>query len=255
LCGGVHHCDPSWDKPADGLDRCYKLYFVTRGEGRVTLRTQDVVLRAGHAVFIPGYQIVRQQCPRRMDVYWVHFLPESLYLSFLMSHIAQVHTWPLAALAHWQPTYERLPRLFGEPLPWLGYRVQALLLYLTSEVLESYNLSHMAAVDPVFEQLRPAIAYMEESLLENPSLAEVARVVHLAPNYFHRRFTGTFFVTPFAYMLQRRLDIARQLLLGTNLPLPHVAERSGFHSQFYFSRMFKKHYGLSPTEFRARPRP
>jgi len=113
----------------------------------------------------------------------------------------------------------------------------------------------MGAVDPIFEQLQPAIAYMDAHLADNPRLAEIARIVHLAPNYFHQKFTRTFQMTPLAYMLQKRLHLARQLLLGTDLTLEKIALRSGFQSPFYLSRMFKKRYHICPSEFRRRAGP
>ena len=113
----------------------------------------------------------------------------------------------------------------------------------------------MAAVDPVFEQLQPAIAYMDAHLLENPPLARIARTVHLAPNYFHQRFTRTFFMTPLSYMMQRRLNLSQQLLLCTDLTLEQIASQTGFRSPFYLSRSFKKKFGLCPSAFRGRPRP
>jgi AraC-like DNA-binding protein len=113
----------------------------------------------------------------------------------------------------------------------------------------------MRAVDPIFEQLQPAIAYMEDHLLENPKLAEIAGEVHLAPNYFHRKFTSLFHMTPLAYILGRRLDIARQLLLSTDLTLQQIAHRSGFRNAFYLSRVFKKEYSVSPSNYRKQAGP
>jgi len=214
-----------------------------------------VLLRAGHAYLIPGYHLARQECPRRMDVYWIHFVPESLYLSFLLSHVARVHPCGRRWLEYWRATCEKIAPLFAHGSRGLFYRVQALLMDLVSDVLETYNLDHVAAVDPVFEQLKPAVLFMDRHLGDNPVLAEIARSVHLAPNYFHRKFTGTFHVTPFHYMLGRRLNVARQLLLSTNLSLAQIAQRCGFYSAFHFSKLFKKHCGLSPKPFRARALP
>jgi AraC-like DNA-binding protein len=251
LCGGVDRCDPSWDKSADAIDQCYKLYFVRDGEAHLTLKDQaDVAVRAGQAYFIPGYRLVRQRCHTSLDVDWLHFVPDSLYLSFLMSHIPRVHAWPLDSLAHWATIYGDIERLFAERTIWLDYRVQAMVLDMISRVLQQYNFTHMGAVDPIFEQLQPAIAYMDANLADNPSLSRIARVVHLAPNYFHQKFTRTFQMTPLAYMLQKRLNLARQLLLGTDLTLEKIAMRSGFQSPFYLSRMFKKRYHVCPSAFR-----
>jgi len=255
LIGGFHRCDPSWNKPADGIDQCYKLYLPVRGQARLTLETQEVLLRAGHAYLIPGYHLVRQECLHRMDVYWVHFVPESLYLTFLLSHVARVHQWRPESLEYWRATCKELPRLFQSGGRRLFYRVQAMLMDLVAHVLESYNLDHIAVVDPVFEQLKPAVSFMDRHLLDNPRLAEIAKAVHLAPNYFHRKFSHTFHITPFHYMLARRLNLSRQLLLSTDLTLERVAERCGFYSAFHFSKLFKKHCGLSPRQFRSRAMP
>jgi AraC-like DNA-binding protein len=255
LTGGLHHCDPSWNKPADGIDLCYKLYLPIRGQARLIMKTQEVLLRAGHAYLIPGYHLARQQCARRMDVYWIHFVPESLYLAFLLSHVARVHQWRPQSLGYWRATCTELPRLFEGGGRGLFYRVQAMLMDLVANVLDSYNLDHLSAIDPVFEQLRPAVAFMDRHLLENPRLAEIARTVHLAPNYFHRKFSLTFHVTPFHYMLARKLNLSRQLLMSTDLTLDRVAQRCGFYSAFHFSKLFKKHSGLSPRKFRSRPMP
>jgi AraC-like DNA-binding protein len=255
LAGGFHRCDPSWNKPADGIDQCYKLYLPVRGKGLLTLDGQQVSLRPGRAYLIPGYRLVRQECPRRLDVYWIHFVPELPYLAFLLSHVARVHACDRRWLEYWRATCEKMPPLFECGSRDLFYRVQAMLMDLVCDVLQSYNLDHLAAADPVFEQLQPAVLFMDRHLAENPTLAEIARAVHLAPNYFHRKFTRTFHVTPFGYMLSRRLNVSRQLLLSTNLSLARIAERCGFSSAFHLSKLFKKHCGLSPKLFRARALP
>jgi AraC-like DNA-binding protein len=256
LIGGRTCCDPHWDKAADALDQCYKLYFIHGGDAHLAMRTQsNVSLRAGNAYLIPGCQIIKQWCPKRFDVSWLHFVPDSLYLSFLMSHVPRVHRWPLASLAHWKPMIQDIPRLFHPHAIWLDYRVQALIFDLIAQVFQQYNFSHMSAVDPVFEQLQPAIAYMDAHLSESLTLARIARVVHLSPNYFHQKFTRAFLMTPAAYMQQRRLNLAKQLLLSTDLTLERIASRSGFNCPFYMSRVFKARYHMPPSEFRRQAGP
>ena len=102
---------------------------------------------------------------------------------------------------------------------------------------------------------RPMGAIAHEKLLDNPKLEDIAKVVHLAPNYFHRKFTRTFAMTPLAYMLRRRLDVTRRLLLSTDMPVKQIAHQSGFESQFYLSRVFKREYGISPSKFRKQAGP
>jgi len=261
LAGGFASCNTSWNRPSHGGDRCYKLYFPVLGEARLFLDTQEMTLRAGEAYLIPGYHLTGQECDKRMDVYWLHFVPESLYLSFLLSHLARVHAWGRPAVQYWEATYREIPSLFAigdGQRAWpcqLYYRVQAMLMDVVSAVLATYRLDHFAAIDPVFEQLRPAIAFMDRHFLETPRLAAIAKAAHLAPNYFHRKFTAAFRVTPFGYMLERRLNLSRQLLVSTNLSLAKIAEKTGFGSEFHLSKIFKKHCRLSPKQFRSRAMP
>jgi AraC-like DNA-binding protein len=255
LGGGYAECDRSWGKPATALDQCYKLYFLVEGAGRLKTQTENTELNAGFGYFIPGYQLIRQSCPKRMNVHWIHFVPSSLYLTHQLSRVSSIHRWTLGQLSSWESVYTDIGRMASRPPRWFQYRLQAMLMDLTARVMQLYDFSHMQAVDIVFEQLQPAISYMEEKLLENPKLEELAKVVHLAPNYFHRKFTLTFAMTPLAYMLRRRLDLARQLLLSTDMTVKQIAHQSGFDSQFYLSRVFKREYGISPSEFRKQAGP
>jgi AraC-like DNA-binding protein len=255
LSGGYAECDQSWEKPATALDQCYKIYFLVEGFGRLRTQTEDIELNASFGYFIPGYQLIRQSCPKRMNVHWIHFVPSSLYLTHQLSRVSSVHRWTLKQLSSWKSVYTDIGRMASHPPRWFQYRVQAMLMDLTARVMQLYDFSHMQTVDIVFEQLQPAISYMEEKLLDNPKLEDIAKVVHLAPNYFHRKFTRTFAMTPFAYMLRRRLDVTRQLLLSTDMTVKQIAHQSGFESQFYLSRVFKREYGISPSKFRQQAGP
>jgi len=255
LGGGYARCDHTWGKPATALDRCYKLYFLTEGSGQIETQTEKVRLRANYGYFIPGFQLIEQACPKRMNVHWIHFTPPSLYLAYQLSNISSVHRWKLNELSQWEPIYTDIGCMLEQPPHWYQCRLQAMLLDLVGRVMQFYEFKHMAAVDAVFEQLQPAITYMEDNLLANPKLEEIARIVHLAPNYFHRKFKSIFFITPLAYMLRRRLDIARQLLLSTDMTVKQIAHRSGFESPFYLSRIFKREFGISPSDYRKKTGP
>jgi len=252
LAGGCHHCTPTWTKAADQVDQCFKVYIPVRGRATLSLAAQTCRLQPGHIYFIPGYHLQSQACDRRMDVHWIHFIPRSLDLFFLLSHVTQAHAWPAARYAHWAATWHQFAPFFANrPLP-LSYRIHAFLLDLIAAVLEHYDLSHMAAIDPVRQRLGPAIAYMDQHYLENPRLAHIATAAGLAPNYFHRRFTQTFKVTPYAYMRERRMNMARGLLLGTASSVQAIAARTGYDNPFHFSRAFRSHFGLSPVQMRRR---
>lgn len=84
------------------------------------------------------------------------------------------------------------------------------------------------------------------------TLTRVAEQVHLSPAYLSRLFknrTGKSFID---YLTEVRLQEAKTLLLSGEMTIDQVAEAVGFQNNSYFTAVFKKHQGLTPSEFRRR---
>lgn len=86
------------------------------------------------------------------------------------------------------------------------------------------------------------------------SLAALARDVRLTPAAFSRRFKAAVGQGPQEFLLDRRCDKARGLLLGTDLTIDAVARECGFSNGFYFSRLWVKRHGVPPGRFRREHR-
>ena len=86
-----------------------------------------------------------------------------------------------------------------------------------------------------------------------PQLSErtdIANSVNFSPIYFHNMFTSYVGKTPHAFLLEKRLESAKLYLLTTNMPMNDIVEKCGFSSHSYFDSLFKKAFGITPTEFR-----
>ena len=81
-------------------------------------------------------------------------------------------------------------------------------------------------------------------------LRKLAAEIHLAPVYFCRKFKEYFGLPPVNYMILRRLHNAALLLRSSGLSIQEIAEQTGYHNAFHFSRQFKRHFGISPSLFR-----
>lgn len=82
-------------------------------------------------------------------------------------------------------------------------------------------------------------------------LNNIAEYVNLSPSYLHSIFSENEGVTPHRYLIRKRIDEAKILLLTENsIPLSDIAIRCGYASQSYFNYIFKKETGLTPTEYR-----
>ncbi len=123
------------------------------------------------------------------------------------------------------------------------------LLRFYNDVIE-YNRRHQTYKH---EQLmHSVIKYIETSYDKELSLETVAESVYLSPQYFNKLFkdyTGR----PFGdYLVNYRLKKASEMLESTALQVNEIAEETGFNSPQYFTRAFRKVYGISPNEYRKR---
>jgi AraC family transcriptional regulator len=103
-------------------------------------------------------------------------------------------------------------------------------------------------------QLRRVLDFIAAHLNEDPSIAELARECGLSSGYFSRAFRQTTGVTPHQWLIRRRVERARQLLLGNGLGLADIALVCGFVDQSHFTRVFAKLESDSPGSWRQQHR-
>ena len=89
-----------------------------------------------------------------------------------------------------------------------------------------------------------------EPVLETITLRDWAGSTGWNPAYFCRLFKLETAYRPMKWLEERRMEIARELLLGGDLSIAHVAESVGYPDSFYFSQVFKKHFGKPPLQYR-----
>ena len=91
---------------------------------------------------------------------------------------------------------------------------------------------------------------MDNNCLYNLQLHEYARLCHRSLSSFKRDFQAVYGIPPGRWLLEKRLEVARDLLLNTDKPVLDVVIESGFKNNAHFDRVFKKHFGVQPLRFR-----
>ena len=86
---------------------------------------------------------------------------------------------------------------------------------------------------------------------ERINVADLAEAAHLSPAHFSREFRKAFGETPHQYLLTRRLERAAALLRTTDWPVSRVCLAVGIQSQASFTTSFGRHFGRTPTAYRA----
>jgi AraC family transcriptional regulator len=99
-------------------------------------------------------------------------------------------------------------------------------------------------------KMRRVIEYIEENLDNDLSLEAMAAEVNLSPIYLARAFKAAVGQSPHRYVLNRRIERAKELLRNTEMPVVDVALSTGFSSQSHLSFWFQRHMGVSPAAYR-----
>lgn len=127
--------------------------------------------------------------------------------------------------------------------------VRRMLCCVLSEYMQEAKAANQSGESPA---VRLAKKYIAKNYKENITLAQVAEAVSLSRVYFSilfKRETGMNFLE---YINQCRIDAAKEMLKDIRYNIGEVAEASGFQDSRYFSKVFKKAVGISPSDYRSR---
>ena len=92
--------------------------------------------------------------------------------------------------------------------------------------------------------------YLEEHLTQDLDMNAVARAAALSPFYLTRIFKQRFGVPPYRYLIGLRITYASELLRTSSLSVTQICHRSGFNSLSHFITTFRRHMGMSPSQYR-----
>ena len=99
--------------------------------------------------------------------------------------------------------------------------------------------------------LERAKEILHEHSSETISLGDVAKAVDIHPVHLARAFRKFYGCTSGEYLRGLRIQFACRKLSTSDMPLVEIALAAGFSHQAHFSRLFKRHTGMTPTEFRS----
>ena len=94
--------------------------------------------------------------------------------------------------------------------------------------------------------------YLEQNVSRLVSIRELAEILGRSEDYVGTQFKKAYGITPYAYLLEQKMELACRLLRNTALPVREIAARLGYDDAHYFSGLFRKAIGVPPSSLRKR---
>lgn len=267
-CSFYLHDDADDNPPEHVHNDFYELVLVTHGEAIHILNGEEEPVGQGNIIFIAPGEKHHYKKARQLGVYNVVFDAE---LFNVISHYCNTMNGykmifgPKNSKAgirnnifqishpHWPEVLQEavaIANAFAERN--VGFRTMMLGAFfkLTYNVCKYCQLA--ASIDYVIsDKISRAINYMKKKLDEQLTLEQIAACAGMGVSSFRKHFRTIMGVPPIEYLLQLRLRSAREMLITSCMHVDEIAYANGFVYSNYFSRQFKKHYGILPTVYRS----
>ena len=120
------------------------------------------------------------------------------------------------------------------------------LCVMLSRLYQSYDAEEHNSIF----KLAAAVAYIEKNFCSDISVTELAQISGYSERQFSRLFKSAFSTPPNTYITNLRIQKAQQLLKNSSQSIGEISWSCGYDDQNYFSRIFKKTVGLTPTEYK-----
>lgn len=245
---GMYYCGKRIRTPhhtyGPGVRNHYLLVLVE--EGQATLHDGMGTQLQKHDLFVmcPDQKIhYTAQTP--WTIHWVGLYGETV--AEYMNHLGVTPQHPILHISLFQKVksvMEKLYEISNESSLDSRLTTVGLIYELFSVLLQN------AAAEQKSDPISAILNRIHHHYCEPLSIERLAEEFSMDPAYLSRKFTERQGVSPKQYLLRKRMERAKELLCTTDASIFEIAVAVGYEDQLYFSRIFKKHTGLSPSDFR-----
>lgn len=241
---------PTW-RPRGRLD--FQLIYIVSGKAHFHFDNKEEIVTAGHMVLYHPKEPQKYEYygDEQTEVYWVHFTGgdvTNILRSYGLTDDKKIFYCGSGL------EYQGIFRNMIYELQMCKENYAAMLeMYLRQLfiMLQRYFISSLKNDNiHVVEEIDKATSYFNEHYSENICIEKYAENNHVSVSWFIRNFKHCTGFTPMQYILSKRIYNAEVLLQNPTYNVTEIARIVGYDNPLYFSRIFKKVKGLSPSEYR-----
>lgn len=228
-----------------------EMEFVVSGSGIDYHGGASYPFKRGDAWILSIHDSHKVICEKGLNLIKISIKPEILHEK-LQKHISLTHPlWVSFDEKELEAILIRLETLLKEQEnPQMLSRVKASTI-INELVVDIARKSSINSESPKLGIIQDVAAWLNVNYKSNVSLTQIADIFSLTPNYIGHLFKSSLGISYNDYLNSLRLKNACHLLLISDSSVKEIASESGFNSVEYFNSIFKKYYGVTPSQYRA----
>lgn len=251
----------------------HTIIWNEKGHGHLKLNGNHIQLKTNQFIIIPPHQYVEFHCDGSDSFLTgcIHFTPHHVFPTAISSTLEfedQIKALQTSSFAHKTSKDEpfqkiRLGSFTESPIlkklcelihityqrgwsPQDGKSYAELLI----RELKRYEKERLQCNVNLPLSLRKMIVHIQENFTQPIQIDELSKIGNCSRTTVFRLFETYLSSSPIMYTAKLKIEKAKDLLLSSNTKVAQIASELGFSDAFYFSKFFKKHMGVSPSQFR-----
>ena len=219
-----------------------KLNMQVEGTMRPMLPGQAMVMYPKHEY---RYQMMGEE---EIRYYWVHFTGFGA-ASFLEE--CHVPCGKLLTIGSNDEIIRQIKQMFTDFIrreSW--YQVAAASRFMTVLTIVGQCLTNATRKIGQLDRILTSLHFIHHHYTESLTLDALAAMEHLSVSRYRTVFRECMGTSPQSFIIDLRLRRACELMMQTDLPLKQIAQMAGYEDPLYFSRLFKEHFGMPPSQYK-----
>ena len=250
------HTTPVIETPHPEGRNDYQLLYIAAGKGEFYFKGSKeptIVTKGNMILFRPGEpQVYYYYAVDKTEVYWVHFtgwkVEEYLKRYELPSHENVFYT----GVSHDYPwIYNQMIRELQ--IQRVNYEdMISLYMHHIFISINRYIKEGRETKNDTISDVERAAHYFKENYNKQISIEQYAEEHLMSVNWFIHSFKNVMKMSPMQYIISLRIAMAKGYLENSTKNIAEISNEVGYENALYFSRLFRKYTGMTPTEYRKK---
>ena len=231
----------------------WQIIYIAAGKGHFVLDGREVIVPAGNMILYQPKQVQDYFYfgKDKTQVWFVHFTGREI--RNILKHY-KIPTDCYILHTGLSQEYENLFRRMRDELVNFSWGYEEMLTYLFRELLLTMHRRMTESAPRVSgfiqDEIDRARTYFEEHYNKEISIEQYAVSRNMSTSWFNRSFRSAMGTSPMKYILNIRIRNAQTLLETTDYSISVIASLVGYDNPMYFSRLFRKAKGMTPSRYR-----